>query len=515
MKKNSIHASQNLEIHNLTHNQIKAESDKNVLYSALSAFEQTLATFIVPTAHLHITTDLHHIFKSFYDVGSLYYSLGDSNKALELYKQAYFIMKISEKEYEEQLSFYLKQNVSTLTKLCLKEDVVGRESFMKYPSIRYIQDCFKGSSRFNVFKEGSQDLMKEYIKKNASGLIKYYLTLEPIEAYLKENAPEFIKNNEKREFILKRSSTNEYTLAIKEKLQTEVLNKIVKLSSKGTWSDQKSYNFYDWGVKGYLEDKYLKEQLENLYKTIEIAKMLCFEAICLGAINSKNYTCVKEFAKAYPLLIQNIVEQHSEYFVDGSIVRMCITNDKVIKRLLEEPTNYPDQGKNAPSEISLTEHNEKTIEAKIKSKFAGPTEINGVKVINPAYIYISNVIDAEKKLKEDITAALDASMKQIIIPLNLLGERWVGAEILIKEKAKIIQIHYLNSEKQKIPPILKDTLKKKIEARYPGYELNIIEQTLESLDTDNCYTRDLASESIPRIFFMLLDEEVSILGDRC
>ncbi len=379
MKENSIHASQNLEIHNLTHNQIKAESDKNVLYSALLAFEQTLATLIVPTAHLHTTTDLHHIFKSFYDVGSLYYSLGDNNKALELYKQAYLIRKISEKEYEEQLSFYLKQNVSTLTKLCLKEDVIGRESFIKYPSIRYIQDCFKNPSSFNVFKENAQDLMKEYIKKNTySGLIKYYLALEPIEAYLKENAPEFIKNNEEREFILKRSSTNEYILAIKEKLQTKVLSTIAKLSSEGTWSNQKSYNLYDWGVKGYLEDKYLKEQLGNLYKTIEIAKMLCFEAICLGAINSKNYTCVKEFAKAHPSLIQNIAKQHPEYFVDGSIVRMCITDDKVIKRLLEEPTNYPDQGKNAPSEISLAEHNEKTIEAKIKSKFAGPTEINGV-----------------------------------------------------------------------------------------------------------------------------------------
>lgn len=36
--------------------------------------------------------------------------------------------------------------------------------------------------------------------------------------------------------------------------------------------------------------------------------MLCFEAICLGAINSssKNFTCVKEFVRAYPELTNKI-----------------------------------------------------------------------------------------------------------------------------------------------------------------------------------------------------------------
>ncbi|KJV79048.1 MULTISPECIES: hypothetical protein [spotted fever group] len=82
-------------------------------------------------------------------------------------------------------------------------------------------------------------------------------------------------------------------------------------------------------MKGYLGDRYLAKQLGVLsdLKNIEIAKMLCFEAICLGVINnssSKNFTCVKEFVRAYPELTNKITNEHSEYFIDGSILRVCV-----------------------------------------------------------------------------------------------------------------------------------------------------------------------------------------------
>ncbi|MCC8407169.1 MAG: hypothetical protein LN560_06275 [Rickettsia endosymbiont of Sceptobius lativentris] len=71
-------------------------------------------------------------------------------------------------------------------------------------------------------------------------------------------------------------------------------------------------------------------------KNIEIAKMLCFEAICLGAINSlsKNFTCVKEFAASYPALINKIATEHPEYFIDGSILRVCVDDKALLKKLL-------------------------------------------------------------------------------------------------------------------------------------------------------------------------------------
>jgi hypothetical protein len=91
-------------------------------------------------------------------------------------------------------------------------------------------------------------------------------------------------------------------------------------------------------VKGYLGDRYLAKQLGALanVKNIEIAKMLCFEAICLGAINSpsRNYACVKEFARAYPEVTNKITNEHPEYFIDGSILRSCINDEAILRKLL-------------------------------------------------------------------------------------------------------------------------------------------------------------------------------------
>ncbi|WP_341790975.1 hypothetical protein [Rickettsia endosymbiont of Gonocerus acuteangulatus] len=82
------------------------------------------------------------------------------------------------------------------------------------------------------------------------------------------------------------------------------------------------------GIKDHLCDKYLAKQLRDLSsaQNIETAKILCFEAICLGAINhpNKDFICAIEFTKAYPELTQKITTEHPEYFIDGSILRACI-----------------------------------------------------------------------------------------------------------------------------------------------------------------------------------------------
>lgn len=91
-------------------------------------------------------------------------------------------------------------------------------------------------------------------------------------------------------------------------------------------------------MKGYLCDKYLAKQLGDLSspQNIEVAKMLCFEAICLGAINypSKDFICAVEFTKAYPELTQKITTEHPEYFIDGSILRACINDEAILSELL-------------------------------------------------------------------------------------------------------------------------------------------------------------------------------------
>jgi tetratricopeptide (TPR) repeat protein len=153
---------------------------------------------------------------------------------------------------------------------------------------------------------------------------------------LEEKAPEFIKNNETREFILQRGDFEEVILEIKQKIQKNVLNKIYINATKDKWS--KFSILGNWGVQGYLGDRYLAKQLGVLanVKNIEMAKMLCFEAICLGAINSpsKNFACVKEFARAYPELINKITNEHPEYFIDGSILRAYVNDEAILRKLL-------------------------------------------------------------------------------------------------------------------------------------------------------------------------------------
>ncbi|MCC8377942.1 MAG: tetratricopeptide repeat protein [Rickettsia endosymbiont of Graphium doson] len=158
---------------------------------------------------------------------------------------------------------------------------------------------------------------------------------ESLKNYLEEKVPEFIKNNETREFILQRGDFEEVTLEVKQKIQKKVLNKIYTNAAKGKWSTGKFFIRFlgNWGVKGYLCDKYLAKQLRDLSSTknIETAKMLCFEAVCLGAINhpNKDFICAVEFTKAYSELTQKITTEHPEYFIDGSILRACI-NDEAI-----------------------------------------------------------------------------------------------------------------------------------------------------------------------------------------
>ncbi|WP_341787295.1 hypothetical protein [Rickettsia endosymbiont of Cantharis rufa] len=143
-------------------------------------------------------------------------------------------------------------------------------------------------------------------------------------------------------FILQRGDFEEVILEIKQKLQKEVLNKIPINVVKGKWSPGKFISklpiLENWGVKRYLGDRYLAKQLRASanVKNIEIAKILYFEAICLIAIYNpnKNFTCTKEFAVSYPELTNRIINEHPEYFIDGSILRACINDEAILSKLL-------------------------------------------------------------------------------------------------------------------------------------------------------------------------------------
>jgi len=75
------------------------------------------------------------------------------------------------------------------------------------------------------------------------------------------------------------------------------LNPIQEKAKKGAWTDK--VLFSDYGVKGYVDTKYICKILGpvNNPVNVEIAKMLCLEAICLATLNAgkKDYTCLLTF----------------------------------------------------------------------------------------------------------------------------------------------------------------------------------------------------------------------------
>lgn len=166
---------------------------------------------------------------------------------------------------------------------------------------------------------------------------------QSLKIYLEKNALEFIKNNEAREFILHRGSLDENIMLIKQAIQNKFLNKIQLTQEEKFWSTphfqlnpsilkspQIHKNIFETKLWQYLGDLATP-------KNLEIAKMLYFEAInlrILAMTGEKNYSCAIAFAKKYPELINKIALEHPEYFVDGSIVRQCVSDGAILNRLL-------------------------------------------------------------------------------------------------------------------------------------------------------------------------------------
>ena len=85
--------------------------------------------------------------------------------------------------------------------------------------------------------------------------------------------------------------------------------------------------------KEYSKVKKKIEKICGKYKDKsdqKIAKMLCFEAICIGVANSNNthrfLGCLKKFCQENLDLVIEIAERHPEYFVEEKIIGECIKN---------------------------------------------------------------------------------------------------------------------------------------------------------------------------------------------
>ncbi|ASX28271.1 hypothetical protein BA173_05610 [Rickettsia sp. MEAM1 (Bemisia tabaci)] len=262
------------------------------------------------------------IANSLNNVGLVYKDLDNISKGLEYFKKA---LEMKQKLYQIDHPTIITSlnNVNTVYD---KLNHISKELRYKEEAFRMIKILYKGNHHYIILsfidigtvyrKLGDISKAKELHKQ---AYLMYVQTLglkhshtKNLESYIKIISPEFIKNNETREFILQRRDFEEVTLEVKQKIQKKVLNKIYTNAAKGKWSTGKFFIRFlgNWGVKGYLCDKYLAKQLRDLSSTknIETAKMLYFEAVCLGAINhpNKDFICAVEFTKAYPELTQKL-----------------------------------------------------------------------------------------------------------------------------------------------------------------------------------------------------------------
>ena len=193
---------------------------------------------------------------------------------------------------------------------------------------------------------GDRNKGLEYVRQSYHMSCKIFDKNHPnvkrLEGFLLASSPGVNNANDKNRELIKHCKVSDgSTLKIKKLLQVDVLNKISDLAKVGTWDSGLLSSWVairNWGVNGYTSREFLAKKLgtNSTDASIEIAQMLCFEAICLGVMQSQNrdLTCAKKFAEAYPSLIKKIADNHPEYFVDGNILRACIANPELIAKLL-------------------------------------------------------------------------------------------------------------------------------------------------------------------------------------
>lgn len=242
---------------------------------------------------------------------------------------------------------------------------------IKITALIYAYSAYNMALRINDLKSA------EFALKHMSEIYKNFGNIK-LADQLMSNAEYFKakQNSEEnkealnQQIIIKKGYIDAKVLDIREKIQESILDNISARAAEGKW-------FYktasiEYGVSGYLNDDFIKKTLgTELDKAanIKIVKMLCFEAINLGIMTSsdKNPTAAIIFAQKYPELITEIVTTHPEYFIDGYIAKLFISQNKDMLGLL----NAEDQNNvnyNLYQELLLTPF----IENRIKEQVLNP-----------------------------------------------------------------------------------------------------------------------------------------------
>ena len=97
------------------------------------------------------------------------------------------------------------------------------------------------------------------------------------------------------------------------------------------------------GVVDLIQEKNLISILGNNLNqpdNIEMAKMLCFEAINKGAVSSKKYTCTKLFIQDNFELVVKVAAVYPQYFINKDVIETCFNSSDEKEQIYNEMKEY-------------------------------------------------------------------------------------------------------------------------------------------------------------------------------
>jgi hypothetical protein len=149
-------------------------------------------------------------------------------------------------------------------------------------------------------------------------------------------------------------------------------------------------------------------------------------------------------------------------------------------------------------------------------------DIKDVVVKGLKLVWSDNLIVTER-LCSDISNIVKTEQGTVLLPLNLYGKHWTG--LVVDKTANKINIHYMDSEQQPMPALLKEMLAEALIAANPEQQINITETELELQKYNNCgpevienfmqYLTDyrLSQEDTVPIHALLFEDAIMLVGD--
>lgn len=120
---------------------------------------------------------------------------------------------------------------------------------------------------------------------------------------------------------------------VDERLKDNVYQPIVKIITDGSWNNNIEQNLLTLTSEKYLTDtrfnlgtSYLGNNLGAINDMVKIVQVIAFKTIISTILeqNSTNYSPISAFTKAYPEIVNRVLDDHPEYLCDNkTIISIC------------------------------------------------------------------------------------------------------------------------------------------------------------------------------------------------